>query len=334
MRMHQRVGRLNRIGQTETVEVVILRNPDTVEGRIWDKLNAKIESIMRALGAVMDEPEDLLDLVLGTAAPSLFAGLFAEGAGVRSESLERWFDSKTARFGGRDAVATVRDLIGHCARFDFREFAQQLPRVDLADLRPFLLLMLALNHRKVRDDGDGLSFLAPDRWVVGPAAHRSYEGLVFDRKATGPEAAARIVGVGHPAVDQALRQATLWARSAALIPHAHLPHPIAVCRVEDRVTGTGGQVRSVVLGVEPAREGIEPAILPDWKLLQRLNDLAPVLGTGEGLSATFAPAEVAAIRLTVEQARASILDHLDRLDLPFRFPAVDLLAILWPGSNG
>jgi len=34
MRLHQRVGRLNRYGQTKTVEVITLRNPDTVETRI------------------------------------------------------------------------------------------------------------------------------------------------------------------------------------------------------------------------------------------------------------------------------------------------------------
>ena len=97
MRMHQRVGRLNRIGQQRRVEVVIIRNPDTVEGRIWSKLNAKIESIMRALGGVMQEPEDLMELVLGMAAPSLFTELYAEAGTMHPESLSDWFDRKTAQ---------------------------------------------------------------------------------------------------------------------------------------------------------------------------------------------------------------------------------------------
>ena len=62
MRLHQRVGRLYRYGQTKQVEVFTLRNPSTVESRIWDKLNAKIEQIMLVLGEVMDEPEDLWSL--------------------------------------------------------------------------------------------------------------------------------------------------------------------------------------------------------------------------------------------------------------------------------
>ena len=39
MRLHQRVGRLNRIGQRETVKVMLFQNPDTVESRIWALLN-------------------------------------------------------------------------------------------------------------------------------------------------------------------------------------------------------------------------------------------------------------------------------------------------------
>ena len=85
MRLHQRVGRLNRYGQTRQVEVITLRNPATVESRIWDKLNNKIQNIMLALGHAMDEPEDLMQLVLGMTAPSLFLNLFAEASEVPTE---------------------------------------------------------------------------------------------------------------------------------------------------------------------------------------------------------------------------------------------------------
>src|SRR5207302_6633743 len=67
MRMHQRVGRLNRYGQQERVEVFTLRNPDTEEARNWDRREEKPQRIEVALGQVMDEPEDMLQLVLGMA---------------------------------------------------------------------------------------------------------------------------------------------------------------------------------------------------------------------------------------------------------------------------
>ena len=55
MRLHQRVGRLSRYGQRRPVSVYILRNPDTVEARIWDLLNEKLERVQRALSAVMEQ---------------------------------------------------------------------------------------------------------------------------------------------------------------------------------------------------------------------------------------------------------------------------------------
>ena len=54
MRLHQRVGRLSRYGQQRPVSVYILRNPNTVEARIWDLLNEKLERVQRTFSAVMD----------------------------------------------------------------------------------------------------------------------------------------------------------------------------------------------------------------------------------------------------------------------------------------
>ena len=332
MRMHQRVGRLNRIGQQRPVEVVIIRNPDTVEGRIWSKLNAKIESIMRALGGVMEEPEDLMELVLGMAAPSLFTELYAEAGTMHPESLSDWFDRKTARFGGRDAISTVRELVGNCARFDFKNVADLLPRVDLPALRPFLLNMLALNHRKVREDADGLSFKTPEEWIDAPVVRRNYEGLLFDRRHRSSDAVSRVLGVGHPAIDRPLLQAAGWTKSAALVPVEDLPLPIAVFRVTDRITGTGGQVRSVVIGIEVQAETHSPTVLCDWRLLLRLNELE-MSKKSRSQSLTGSSPEAAVVKELLQKAETALTSGIPKMDLPFRFPTLNLLAVLWPDSN-
>src|SRR5262249_42686561 len=152
MRLHQRVGRLNRYGQMNRVEVFTLRNPDTVESRIWDKLNAKIAQIMRALGRVMSEPEDLLQLVLGMSSRGLVRAVFADATSVPPESLGGWFDAKTAPFGGQDVLSAARGLVGNCTRFDFEQASRHIPRLDLVDLKPFFKAMLSLNKRKVQDE--------------------------------------------------------------------------------------------------------------------------------------------------------------------------------------
>jgi hypothetical protein len=329
MRMHQRVGRLNRIGQKRPVQVVIIRNPDTVEGRIWDKLNAKIESIMLALGGVMEQPEDLMELVLGMASPSLFTELYAEAGSVDREALSDWFDRKTARFGGRDAISTVRELVGHCSRFNFSDVADQLPRVDLPALKPFLLNMLALNHRKAREDEEGLSFKTPEDWIDAPVVRRNYEGLLFDRGHKSPDAVGRVLGVGHPAIDRPLGQAIGWTKAAALLPVEDLPFPIPVFRVTDRITGSGGQVRSTVIGMEAQPDVPSPTVLNDWRLLLRLNELV-VSKRARDPSPSRATPEPAAVREVIQKAESALTSQILGMGVPFRFPTLDLMAVLWP----
>ena len=217
MRLHQRVGRLNRYGQTRRVEVFTLRNPSTVESRIWEKLNSKIGSIMRSLGHAMDEPEDLLQLVLGMARPTVFREVFTEGSTVPPDSLAEWFDNKTAQFGGQDALDTVRELIGNCATFDFQEVSSKIPRIDLPDLKPFFVSMLELNRRRVQDDGEQLGFNTPEAWCHEPGIRTKYAGLIFDRNCRDRDAAQRVLGVGHKLIDLAVQQARNSSANLTLV---------------------------------------------------------------------------------------------------------------------
>ena len=132
MRLHQRVGRLSRYGQRRPVTAYILRNPDTVEARIWDLLNEKLERVQQALSAVMEQQEDISQLVIGMAGSTLFNELYSGAQGMSGERLTAWFDEATATLGGRDVVESVRELLGRVSRFDFQQVGRDLPRVDPA----------------------------------------------------------------------------------------------------------------------------------------------------------------------------------------------------------
>src|SRR5262249_49780241 len=121
MRLHQRVGRLNRIGQREIVKVMLFQNPDTVESRIWTLLNEKLDRIKQSINAVTEEPEDLHQLVLGIAGPGLLETVFSQADSIPRTSLAEWFDQQTGQMGGEDAVRVVQDLLGHSRHFDFAE---------------------------------------------------------------------------------------------------------------------------------------------------------------------------------------------------------------------
>lgn len=328
MRLHQRVGRINRYGQKHQVEVLTMRNPDTVESRIWDKLNAKIDNIKLALNQVMDEPEDLLQLVLGMTSPDLFTDIFAGAESVPHERLNDWFDQRTAQFDGRDVIRTVRELVGNAARFDYQQVSDQLPQVDLDTLAPFFTTMLQLNNRRPRNDTNGLSFKTPETWMEDLALLDSYENMVFDRNVGGRSAATRVLGVGSQLVNAALQQARGYPVSVTSFPASDLAQWLLVFRIYDRITG-GKFVQSVTAGVQvdPANMSAV-AILPDWQLLLELNKLAKHRSARatEPTAATINPDIVTA---AVAAARRSLEQQVDRFGLPFARPVVELTAVLW-----
>jgi hypothetical protein len=247
MRLHQRVGRLSRYGQTRPVSVYILRNPQTVEARIWDLLNAKLERIQAALSSVMEEQEDISQLVIGMAGNSLFNELFSGSEGLPGERLGAWFDRATSTLGGRDVVETVRELLGSVSRFDFQQVGKNLPKVDLPDLERFFTQTVGRHGRRIFRRDDGLEIRTPDDWKARSYALRDkYEGLVFDRSLRGANAASRVLGIGHPLFDIALDDVQDIPARAASVEGQGLGGPMLILAVEDEVTGTGALVHRLI----------------------------------------------------------------------------------------
>jgi len=319
MRLHQRVGRLNRYGQRRAVHVVSLRNPDTVEGMIWERLEQKLNRIMRALGSAMDEPEDLMQLVLGMTRATLFDELYAEAPEVPREKLAAWVDTKTGTLGGESAIKTVRELVGHAQSFDLSDL-KDVPPVDLPDLMPYFRNALALNRRRPKVDGHALSFRTPEAWLTTHALRKHYEDLVFDR---GAPNMADLIGVGHPLLEKALHQsARLPGRVCVLDGMAT---PLMVFEIASRVTDVAPSARRAIVGVS----GWEGAfrLLRDWEILRLLNQ-------------SVLRAEPHAERVDAEalarwrRAATGVLDErLDTLDLQFRSPLIQESALFWPVTS-
>ena len=328
MRLHQRVGRVSRYGQTDPVDAVTVRNPDTVESRIWDLLDEKLARINLAFQGAMDDPEDIRQLVIGMASPGMFTRVFsdADSAALSGQTLDDWFDAQTATFGSEDAVHTVRNLIGHVARFDFGAVAGQIPRVDLPDLVPFFKAILAVRGRRP-DQADNLrlSFRPPEEWKDDflIAAVDRYD-LLFAREPQ-PKQGEDLAGVGLRVVDRAVRDAV--ALSAAFATIRGLDAPIFVFSVRDRITGSDGPIRAAVVAAQSGADG-DWNLIRDWELVHRLNPLAD-----KPRSSVFSDAEPALdVSDLIASARQYVVSQIDALDLPFALPTVESLACLVPGQ--
>jgi ERCC4-related helicase len=322
MRLHQRVGRLNRYGQKEVVEVYLYRNPETVEARIWELLNAKIERINQALGAAMDEPEDMLELVLGMTSTDIFQNIFAgaleNASGAR---LDQWFDRASASFGGEDVLDAVRRIIGSASRFDLQKVSHRLPRLDLPDLIPFFESAIQEGGRRIQRMDGQLGFRTPEAWrKSSPAIRPEYQGLVLDRSLRGE--GVQLIGVGSPIFDAALDSATEEEATVAVIPAALLPAPLVVFRLFSRESLDVGNdlPRSAgILLTDPVQA------LRDDALLTFLNDLArrrPALVTET--STRYA-------RELIDRATTALEASIgDTIPIPFDLPGWEPMALIVP----
>lgn len=326
MRLHQRVGRLNRYGQKRTVSVVSLRNPDTVEAQIWQKLEAKLAQIMRSVGSAMDEPEDLLQLVLGMTRSSEFDAMFAGGAGLSKDRLDKWFDQTAGTFGGESAIHTIQKLVGHADSFDVSGL-KDVPPVDLPDLLSFFSKLLQLNHRRPKEEGLALSFKTPEEWLTSHAIRRMYENLTFDRSAS--VSSGDLMGVGHPLMEKGLQQALLFAGSVAVIPK--LPTPLLVIAVSDLVTGSGASNKRLIFGVTTAPNG-NFSLWRDWEVLKHLNALHALSTKAESINADEESSwQTDAMALT-ESALVAAPTLLRSISLPFTAPQTQLVGLLLPSA--
>jgi hypothetical protein len=252
--------------------VYILRNPDTVEARIWDLLSSKLERIQQALSQVMDEQEDIGQLVVGMTGASFFEHLFAEGQTRPKERLSEWFDQKAATIDGEDVVDRVKAMLGQVSRFDFAQVGRNLPQVDLPDLERFLSMMLERMGRRVLKREDGLEIKTPQDWLDDDYTLQDrYQDLVFDRTIKAGRASAnRVVGIGHRLFDTSLKHAENLTGALAIC--ARLDQPLLIMSVEDEVTGQGHAFHRLIVGAFCAPTG-EAIILRDWELLRQLNQL-------------------------------------------------------------
>lgn len=317
MRLHQRVGRLNRYGQTKPVRVVSLRNPDTVESMIWEKLESKLNSIMRAIGSAMDEPEDLMQLVLGMSSANLFDGLFSGAVGVGRERLGAWFDLNSGTLGGESAIKAVQDLVGHAQSFDLSDL-KDVPPLDLPDLLPFFENCLVFNRRRPKVEGLALSFKTPEPWLTTHAIKKSYDNLIFDRKAS--PSVGELIGVGHPLMEKALHQAERMVGTLCVIEG--LDTPLLLMEISSRVTGTSAPTSRVVVGVSEAGDVFW--IHKDWEVLHKLRGCAL---RPESIGLNTSQAQVAD---WVASASSFLLENLSNLKLSFANPQVKPLALFWP----
>ncbi len=270
MRLHQRVGRLNRYGQKYAVDVVTLRNPETVESMLWDKLEKKIANIQQAFNAGMDDPEDMMQLVLGMKSDTYFSNVFSEGVLQKKSNLSSWFDSATQTFGNLDAINAVKNLVGNAARFNLSGL-KDVPKVDLPDLLPFFKRSLKIKGRQLLSTGDDAwGFITPEEWTKDYGILSRYKNLVFRRKLKKGENPKSICGCGFKIFDKCLEFAEKIKESSCIISGNK---SYIFYKVYDMKSDTNSRTNNdlIVISYDSRKSGVSEISLD--KALKEINSL-------------------------------------------------------------
>lgn len=273
MRLHQRNGRLYRLNQKRQVQVTLLRNSETLESRIWDLLEEKLQRVQRAYSGAMEAPDDIAQLVLGMAPAGTYERMQVESLGKSATEVASTVARATQFLDSQRALDTVLSIFGNCSRFDFGHSVKHLPKVDLPDLKPFLELALKRHQRLLKtspDDAESFDFISPEAWAAQRGIRARYKGLHCDRHRPGKDALIHLLGAGHPIIDLALREAVdLPARSCKI---GSGPDSLVIVQIQDRVT-SGPQRTAIYAGILLS-ESRTHQFLHDWEIIHYLNGLS------------------------------------------------------------
>ncbi|MDA7756956.1 DEAD/DEAH box helicase [Opitutales bacterium] len=324
MRLHQRVGRLNRIGQKDKVLVYNISNPETIESKIRNHLTEKINTIMRSMKEVMDTPEDLSDLILGVPNPSLFEEIYSEAIEQKPENLKDWVDIKAGQLGGKDIMETVTNLVGNASKFDFQNAIGAIPQLDLPDLQNFLKRAASNNKRRLTQNEDCISLITPEEWKKR-SDRKEMKNIIFNRQSTlGKKVEENRIAVGFPVFDRALKQAENYEDCLCLVKTDSKFKPLAIIRVFNRITTENESVSSYIYGLELNSKDLKN--YKDWELLDHLNKTT--FGTNFDFQGNYEK-EFEKLALFEKQVNQYLKDNLHSLGQNLEHPDSELLGIIW-----
>jgi len=322
MRLQQRVGRLNRLGQKDIVKVTLFQNPDTVESRIWSLLLDKIDRISHSINAASEDPEDLHQMILGTSQPRFYQQLFYDASTRKKERLDSWFNERTGQLGGADAVEVVRELIGNAQCFNFDNVSKEVPKLDLPDLANFFKLSLRCNRRQITEVDGFISFKTPDGWTKRRGVKPRYEQVKFGR-AKSIEAQKSLLGIGSAVVDVAIETACEITDAFATLPGTDTDCELFVFRSFDRVTLNIAQPKSIICGIYKLPESFK--VLRDEEVFGLLNQSAADLKPQNEQTPT---PEATCKRTNLEEITKHLIANISKLNLPFTAPDFELLGVI------
>jgi ATP-dependent helicase HepA len=208
MRVEQRIGRVDRLGQEETVQVFNLWVKGTIEERVLDVLERRINIFEQTVGG--------LDPILGDAERDL-SKIFRLGGEDRDRALKQFEDDIERRLrDARNAEQKLRDFIMETRSYS-REIATALTDnaalIPPSELERFTTLLLADVNTYLANQHDGTYKITFHEPFLSDFPAHTKDGLrrrtvAFRRDVLADDEHVEFMGLGHPVIDDLLARVT------------------------------------------------------------------------------------------------------------------------------
>lgn len=215
MAVEQRIGRIHRYGQEETVQVYNLLAQDTVEDQIYGLLDQKLLEIARSIGKTDPQGnpmEDFRSDILGYLGSrpdyqDLYKRALIDRDYHRTDTELQRMIQEALR--SREALDSLAQDLGH---FNLEHYRKLEGRYSLSELGEWVRTAILKLGGGAIPTGEFWSFICPEALQRKHRLFPKYEKVCFDRAIALRNRGCELGGVGHPLVDALLEE----TRSAAL----------------------------------------------------------------------------------------------------------------------
>jgi ERCC4-related helicase len=216
MAVEQRIGRIHRYGQEETVQVYNLLAQDTVEEQIYGLLDQKLFEIARSIGKTDAQGRPLEDFrsdILGYLGSrpdyqDLYKRALVDRDYRRTDAELQRMIQEAIR--AREALDRLAQDLGH---FNLEHYRKLEGRYSLAELGEWVRMAILKLGGGAIPAGDFWTFICPDSLQRKHRLLPKYERVCFDRDLALRNRGCELGGIGHPLVDALLHE----TRSADLV---------------------------------------------------------------------------------------------------------------------
>jgi len=209
MAVEQRIGRIHRYGQQDTVQVYNLVAEDTVEERIYRLLDEKLLEIARAIGRVDpttgDVVEDFRSEILGFLGSSPNYQELYKKALVDRDYKRTEREMVDALEQARKASEALRTLAQDLDSFNLDQYLTIRGHFTLDHLRRFAERAILRLGGAFMPSGDVVHIETPEALLVYPRVLRSYRDATFSRELAMRRRNIQLLGLGHPLIDALIR---------------------------------------------------------------------------------------------------------------------------------